>query len=76
MVWYVRAREFNHQVSVLMTLLDVYKAADEHNVTVIGPNSRTVGAAGGWVLGGGHSVLSSVYGLGVDSKSHTREPRG
>ena len=28
----------------------------------------TVGAAGGWNLGDGHSSLSPQYGLGVDSK--------
>ncbi|KAI8995653.1 FAD-binding domain-containing protein [Trametes punicea] len=27
----------------------------------------TVGAASGWVLGGGHSVLSPTFGLGVDN---------
>jgi FAD/FMN-containing dehydrogenase len=27
---------------------------------------QTVGASGGWLMGGGHSVLSPVYGLGVD----------
>ena len=29
-------------------------------------NSQTVGVAGGYVLGGGHSPLSSVYGLAAD----------
>lgn len=28
----------------------------------------TVGADGGWNLGGGHSALSPQYGLGVDSE--------
>jgi hypothetical protein len=35
---------------------------------VVGGNSYSVGAAGGWVLGGGHSSLSPQYGLGVDSR--------
>jgi hypothetical protein len=35
---------------------------------VVGGSSYSVGAAGGWVLGGGHSSLSPQYGLGVDSE--------
>lgn len=44
------------------------KAADEKGVVVVGGASYSVGAAGGWVLGGGHGSLSPQYGLGVDSK--------
>ncbi|KAB5588741.1 hypothetical protein CTheo_7818 [Ceratobasidium theobromae] len=47
--------------------LDVYKAADDHNVTVVGGAARSVGAAGGWVQGGGHSPLGGLYGMGVDN---------
>ena len=36
---------------------------------MVGGSSYSVGAAGGWVLGGGHSSLSPQYGLGVDSKT-------
>jgi len=48
---------------------EVYAAADQHNVFVPGGFSPlgTVGASGGWLLGGGHSVLSPFYGLGVDN---------
>ncbi|KEP49952.1 FAD-binding domain protein [Rhizoctonia solani 123E] len=46
---------------------EVYKAADEHNVTVVGGAARSVGAAGGWLQGGGHSPLSVKYGMGVDN---------
>jgi len=35
---------------------------------VVGGIAYTVGAAGGWILGGGHSSLSPQYGLGVDSE--------
>jgi hypothetical protein len=49
-------------------VVDAYKAADEHNVTVVGGAARSVGAAGGWVLGGGHSPLAAKYGTGVDSR--------
>ncbi|KAJ7582853.1 FAD-binding domain-containing protein [Mycena floridula] len=44
----------------------VYAFADSMNVTVIGGYHQTVGASGGWIMGGGHSVLTPVYGLGVD----------
>jgi hypothetical protein len=46
---------------------DVYRVAKEHGVVVVGGTSYSVGAAGGWVLGGGHSSLSPQYGLGIDS---------
>ncbi|KAI2615804.1 FAD-binding domain-containing protein [Hypomontagnella submonticulosa] len=45
---------------------DLYNFAHEHDSTFIGGYSSTVAASGGWVLGGGHSVLSPVYGLGAD----------
>ncbi|KAF4613051.1 hypothetical protein D9613_010701 [Agrocybe pediades] len=46
-----------------------YAQADIHNRSLPGGLSPygTVGAAGGWVLGGGHSALSRYYGLGVDN---------
>ncbi|OAP54750.1 hypothetical protein AYL99_11198 [Fonsecaea erecta] len=47
--------------------LDVYRAASEQRVIVVGGHARTVGAAGGWLTGGGHSVWSNLYGLGVDN---------
>ncbi|THH00708.1 hypothetical protein EW026_g1844 [Hermanssonia centrifuga] len=43
---------------------DIYAFADQHNVTLIGGYHRTVGS--GYFLGGGHSILSPVFGLGVD----------
>ena len=46
---------------------EVYKFADEQNVTFIGGYANTIGVSGGWVQGGGHSDLSPVYGLGVDN---------
>lgn len=47
----------------------MYEAADAKNLLVVGGHSTSVGAAGGWILGGGHSSLSPQYGLGVDSKT-------
>jgi hypothetical protein len=48
-------------------LVDVYRDAADHKVIVVGGSARTVGAAGGWLLGGGVSPFSQIYGLGVDS---------
>lgn len=45
----------------------IYEFAHANNVTVVGGSSQTVGAAGGWITGGGHSALSPAYGLGVDN---------
>ncbi|KAI0824884.1 FAD-binding domain-containing protein [Trametes gibbosa] len=45
---------------------DVYAYADSVNRTVIGGYHQTIGFGGGYFLGGGHSILSPVYGLAVD----------
>ncbi|KAK0210213.1 FAD-binding domain-containing protein [Desarmillaria ectypa] len=45
---------------------DVYELADANNVTIIGAYHQTVAPSGGWVMASGHSVLTPVYGLGVD----------
>lgn len=44
-----------------------YNYADAQDFLIIGGDVNQVGAAGGWLLGGGHSVLSPSYGLGVDN---------
>ncbi|KEP47286.1 putative isoamyl alcohol oxidase [Rhizoctonia solani 123E] len=44
----------------------LYMFAEANNITFIGGSARTIGAAGGWLQGGGHSILSNTYGLGVD----------
>ncbi|QRV90344.1 FAD-binding domain protein [Ceratobasidium sp. AG-Ba] len=46
---------------------DVYKAADDRKVVVVGGAANSVGAAGGWLQGGGHSPLSVLHGMGVDN---------
>lgn len=45
---------------------EAYDAAFAHNRDIVGGLSMgaTVGAAGGWLQGGGHSALSPSYGLG------------
>ncbi|KAH7921689.1 FAD-binding domain-containing protein [Leucogyrophana mollusca] len=48
---------------------EAYAAANAQGRIMVGGASAggSVGAAGGWVLGGGHSALSPTYGLGVDN---------
>jgi hypothetical protein len=46
---------------------DVYKDAATQKRIVVGGSARTVGAAGGYLTGGGHSAWSHYYGLAVDN---------
>ncbi|KAL1868863.1 hypothetical protein VTK73DRAFT_3443 [Phialemonium thermophilum] len=46
-------------------MIDAYRLAAEMNRTVVGGNGRSV-ALGGYVTGGGHSILSPRHGLAVD----------
>ncbi|KAK1754470.1 FAD-binding domain-containing protein [Echria macrotheca] len=45
---------------------DLYRAAEQNSVTVVGGECRTVGIAGGYIAGGGHSPMSSLVGMGAD----------
>ncbi|KAK4451365.1 FAD-binding domain-containing protein [Podospora aff. communis PSN243] len=45
---------------------EVYAAAEKNGVTAVGGECRTVGLAGGYVAGGGHSPVSVLYGMGAD----------
>jgi hypothetical protein len=45
---------------------ELYAAANELGVTAVGGECKGVGVAGGYTAGGGHSPLSSKYGLGSD----------
>jgi len=45
--------------------LEAYEAAKQHGRTIVGPASESVGIAGGWFAGGGHSAMSPYYGLGT-----------
>jgi FAD/FMN-containing dehydrogenase len=45
---------------------ELYAYMDEYNMTIVVPGGSTVGAYGGWIAGGGHSTLASIYGLGSD----------
>ncbi|RYP48227.1 hypothetical protein DL768_005834 [Monosporascus sp. mg162] len=46
--------------------IDLYQAADDLGLHVVGGAARTVGIGGGYTLGGGHSPLSSMYGMAAD----------
>lgn len=47
--------------------LDVYRDATANGRIIVGGSARTVGAAGGYLLGGGHSPWSYHYGLAADN---------
>jgi hypothetical protein len=47
-------------------MLDIYAATDAHNLTIVGGMGPDVGL-GGYLTGGGHSVLSVTNGLAVDN---------
>ncbi|EIW57345.1 FAD-binding domain-containing protein [Trametes versicolor FP-101664 SS1] len=48
---------------------EAYSAADASERTIVGGVTAggSVGAAGGWPAGGGHSALTPTFGLGVDN---------
>lgn len=45
---------------------EAYEAAHKQGLRVVGGTCPTVGLAGGYTQGGGHSMLSTVHGLGAD----------
>jgi len=50
---------------------EAYEAARQHNRVIVGGFSArgSVGAAGGWLAGGGHSAMAPNYGLGTQEKN-------
>ncbi|KAH7232093.1 hypothetical protein B0J15DRAFT_539316 [Fusarium solani] len=46
-------------------MYDVYSATDKFNHTIVGGGAKSVGA-GGYITGGGHSLLSARFGLAAD----------
>ncbi|KAL5119218.1 hypothetical protein ACEQ8H_002929 [Pleosporales sp. CAS-2024a] len=46
---------------------EIYKAAAEKGRVVVGGEGETVGVMGGYILGGGHSPLTPLYGTGADN---------
>ncbi|KAL6720842.1 hypothetical protein ACLMJK_002767 [Lecanora helva] len=47
-------------------VVEAYRFAYEQNLVVVGGNCPTVGMAGGYTQGGGHSPLSSKFGMAAD----------
>lgn len=50
-----------------VALPELYAAVAQHNRTVIAGSSHTVGAAGGYIQGGGHSPFGAWNGLASDN---------
>ena len=53
------------KIAAGMRNFDILAAAAERNITVVTGADPNVGI-GGWITGGGHGPLSSLYGLGAD----------
>lgn len=45
---------------------ELYTAGKKYGFTAVGGEGKTVGIGGGYVAGGGHSPLSSIYGMAAD----------
>ncbi|KAM0419046.1 hypothetical protein ACHAPT_011985 [Fusarium lateritium] len=45
---------------------ELYEAAEKYGVTAVGGEGMSVGYAGGYLAGGGHSPMSPHYGMGAD----------
>ena len=56
--------------------VEAYDAAQQHNRVIVGGFSArgSVGAAGGWFMGGGHSAIAPNYGLGTPNSLDSVEP--
>ncbi|TGO24707.1 hypothetical protein BPAE_0096g00130 [Botrytis paeoniae] len=46
--------------------VDIMKAASEQGTVVVGGEARDVGVLGGYIQGGGHGPMTSIYGLAAD----------
>ncbi|KAK8101282.1 hypothetical protein PG999_011656 [Apiospora kogelbergensis] len=54
------------KVGAGVTVLEVYEAANRHGVSALGGICESVGYAGGYLAGGGHTPLSGLYGMAAD----------
>lgn len=54
------------KVGAGIEVFEAYEFAKSVGHTVVGGEAVTVGIAGGYTAGGGHSPLSSIYGLAAD----------
>lgn len=55
------------KVGAGVTVREVYKKAHENNVTALGGICESVGFAGGYIAGGGHTPMSGYYGMAADN---------
>lgn len=53
------------KIAAGMRWREIYAEIAKHNLTVVGGAEPNVGV-GGWILNGGHSPISGMYGLGAD----------
>ncbi|KAF2179656.1 FAD-binding domain-containing protein [Zopfia rhizophila CBS 207.26] len=49
-----------------VTVVEVYAAAEKYGVSALGGISPSVGYAGGYFAGGGHTPLAGLYGMAAD----------
>lgn len=54
------------KVGAGVTVREVYEAAHRYGVSALGGICESVGYAGGYIAGGGHTPLSGLYGMGAD----------
>ena len=45
---------------------ELYNFMADNSITLVAPGGSTVGGAGGWLSSGGHSSITSKFGLGAD----------
>lgn len=55
------------KVAAGVTVREIYQAAERYNVTVTGGICESVGFAGGYFTGGGHTPMSGYYGMAADN---------
>lgn len=55
------------KVAAGVVVRELYQAAEKYNVTVTGGICESVGFAGGYVAGGGHTPMSGFYGMAADN---------
>lgn len=54
------------KVGAGVTVREVYEAAHRYGVSALGGICESVGFAGGYIAGGGHTPLSGLYGMAAD----------
>ncbi|KAK4032835.1 6-hydroxy-D-nicotine oxidase [Parachaetomium inaequale] len=54
------------KVGAGVTVREVYAEADRNDVSALGGICESVGYAGGYIAGGGHTPLSGLYGMAAD----------